>query len=82
MDKDYLMLIGDYLCRRPRLVSAQSPGTTAVVPVQLHELDCLSSVRIYIPKDLRPPDARQLALKVSTCKPSHMLRGQCDNIGF
>ena len=35
-----------------------------MVPVQLQELDCLSSVRIYIPKDLRPPDARQMALKV------------------
>ena len=39
-----------------------------MVPVQLQELDCLSSVRIYIPKDLRPPDARQMALKVChTC---------------
>ena len=51
--------------RRPRLVSAQDPGSGAVVPVQLQELDCLSSVRIYIPKDLRPPDARQMALKVT-----------------
>lgn len=55
-------------CRRPKLVAACTPGQAAVVPVQLQELDCLSSVRIYIPKDLRPPDARQLALKVChTC---------------
>ncbi len=45
-------------------MSAREPGSAAVVPVQLQELDCLSSVRIYIPKDLRPPDARQMALKV------------------
>ena len=53
-------------------MSARDPGSAAVIPVQLQELDCLSSVRIYIPKDLRPPDARQLALKVepSPCCPS------------
>ena len=45
------------------------------MPLQLHELDCLSSVRIYIPKDLRPPDARQLALKVSDCRTLHMYAG-------
>ena len=45
-------------------MSAKDPGSAAVIPVQLQELDCLSSVRIYIPKDLRPPDARQMALKV------------------
>ena len=50
--------------RRPRLADASTPGQAAVVPMQLQELDCLSSVRIYIPKDLRPPDARQMALKV------------------
>ncbi len=51
-------------------MSAREPGSGAVVPVQLQELDCLSSVRIYIPKDLRPPDARQMALKVShLCRP-------------
>ncbi len=53
------------LCRRPRLVRAQDPGLAAVVPVQLQEIDSLSSVRIYIPKDLRPPDARQMTLKVT-----------------
>ena len=72
---DHLILIRGCLCRRPRLVSAQSPGTAAVVPMQLQELDCLSSVRIYIPKDMRPPDARQLALKVSECNSLHMCAG-------
>ncbi|CAL8466224.1 g5760 [Coccomyxa elongata] len=49
--------------RRPQLVSARSGGVAAVVPVALSELAAFSSVRIYIPKDLRPPDARTLALK-------------------
>lgn len=35
-----------------------------MVPVALSELAAFSSVRIYIPKDLRPPGARTLALKV------------------
>lgn len=34
----------------------------------LGELADLASVRIYIPKDLRPPDARALALK-ARCPP-------------
>lgn len=57
-------------------MGAKSPGTAAVVPVQLHELDALSSVRIYIPKDLRPPDARQMALKVSSRYSSPDIRGK------
>ena len=51
--------------RRPTLVDARSEGVPFVVPVALQEVDALSSVRIYIPKDLRPPDARTLALKVA-----------------
>jgi hypothetical protein len=39
-------------------------GTPQVVPLTLPYLDALSSVRLYLPKDLRPPDARRLALKV------------------
>ena len=53
-------------------MSAREPGSGAVVPVQLQELDCLSSVRIYIPKDLRPPDARQMALKVCHHSAAHI----------
>ncbi|EIE21291.1 antiviral helicase [Coccomyxa subellipsoidea C-169] len=49
--------------RRPVLVGARSGGVACVVPVQLGELAAFSSVRIYVPKDLRPPDARTLALK-------------------
>lgn len=49
-----------------------------MVPVQLQELDCLSSVRIYIPKDLRPPDARQMALKVcDTCSSADWSSSSC-----
>ncbi|KAM9793209.1 exosome RNA helicase MTR4 [Syngnathus typhle] len=43
-----------------------APGTTGemqVVPVMLHLLTAISSVRLYIPKDLRPLDNRQLLLK-------------------
>uniref|UniRef100_A0A3Q2Z7V1 Exosome RNA helicase MTR4 n=1 Tax=Hippocampus comes TaxID=109280 RepID=A0A3Q2Z7V1_HIPCM len=42
------------------------PGQTGemqVVPVMLHLLTSISSVRLYIPKDLRPFDNRQLMLK-------------------
>uniref|UniRef100_A0A8C4GRT9 Exosome RNA helicase MTR4 n=1 Tax=Dicentrarchus labrax TaxID=13489 RepID=A0A8C4GRT9_DICLA len=43
-----------------------APGETGemqVVPVMLHLLTSISSVRLYIPKDLRPFDNRQLLLK-------------------
>ncbi|XP_031715908.1 exosome RNA helicase MTR4 isoform X2 [Anarrhichthys ocellatus] len=43
-----------------------APGETGemqVVPVMLHLLTSISSVRLYIPKDLRPFDNRQLMLK-------------------
>ncbi|XP_042365773.1 exosome RNA helicase MTR4 [Plectropomus leopardus] len=43
-----------------------APGETGemqVVPVLLHLLTSISSVRLYIPKDLRPFDNRQLMLK-------------------
>ncbi|XP_061732578.1 exosome RNA helicase MTR4 [Nerophis ophidion] len=38
-------------------------GEMQVVPVMLHLLTSISSVRVYIPKDLRPFDNRQLMLK-------------------
>lgn len=34
-----------------------------VVPVLVHLLSAISSVRLYIPKDLRPVDNRQSVLK-------------------
>ncbi len=55
-----------FVSRRPVLVGARASGVPCVVPVQLTELAAFSSVRIYIPRDLRPPDARALALKVSS----------------
>ena len=45
-------------------VAADESGIAQVVPIKLDEVDAVSSVRIYIPKDLRQPDARALALKV------------------
>ncbi|KAM4809152.1 exosome RNA helicase MTR4 [Rhinophrynus dorsalis] len=38
-------------------------GEMQVVPVMLHLLAAISSVRLYIPKDLRPLDNRQSVLK-------------------
>jgi hypothetical protein len=34
-----------------------------VVPVALGTLDGISAIRIYLPKDLRPPEARLSVLK-------------------
>jgi len=45
-------------------VPADASGSPQVVPIHLDEIDALSSVRIYIPKDLRQADARALGLKV------------------
>ena len=42
----------------------EGSGGPQVVPIQLEEVEALSSVRIYIPKDLRQADARALGLKV------------------
>ncbi len=52
------------LCRRPTFVAAGAPGAPLVVPVVLTEVDQLSSVRIYIPRDLRQPEARAVVVKV------------------
>ncbi|XP_062269315.1 exosome RNA helicase MTR4 [Platichthys flesus] len=43
--------------------AAGETGEMMVVPVMLHLLTSISSVRLYIPKDLRPFDNRQLMLK-------------------
>ncbi len=40
-----------------------SKGEMVIAPVELTALDGISSVRIFLPKDLRNSDARQLALK-------------------
>eukprot|EP00887_Chlorella_sp_A99_P001342 scaffold14.g1342.t1 len=44
--------------RRAVPISAQQGGVPLVVPVSLQELASISSVRIFIPRDLRPPEAR------------------------
>ncbi|XP_069483381.1 exosome RNA helicase MTR4 isoform X1 [Ambystoma mexicanum] len=41
----------------------EEKGEMQVVPVLLHLLSSISSVRLYIPKDLRPVDNRQSVLK-------------------
>ena len=51
-------------CRRAVCLPADASGSPQVVPIHLDEIDALSSVRIYIPKDLRSADARALGLKV------------------
>nr|XP_019937605.1 PREDICTED: superkiller viralicidic activity 2-like 2 [Paralichthys olivaceus] len=43
--------------------AAGETGEMLVIPVMLHLLTSISSVRLYIPKDLRPFDNRQLMLK-------------------
>ncbi|DBA84763.1 hypothetical protein WJX77_001199 [Trebouxia sp. C0004] len=49
--------------RRAVCLPADASGSPQVVPIHLDEIDALSSVRIYIPKDLRQADARALGLK-------------------
>lgn len=59
----------------PWLVSAVCLLLLQVVPVMVQLMSALSSVRLYIPKDLKPLDNRQLMLKsiqVSPCRPFSM----------
>lgn len=39
------------------------PGEYAIVPVLLSTLDGISHIRIFLPKDLKPPEARQTAFQ-------------------
>lgn len=62
-----LMLIQNVVVsyyRRAVCLAAEDHGVPQVVPIQLSEVEALSSVRIYIAKDLRQPDSRALGLKV------------------
>lgn len=52
-------------CRRAVCLPSDEEGVPSVVPVRLEEVEGLSSVRIYIPKDLRQPEARALGIKVT-----------------
>ncbi|KAL3145466.1 hypothetical protein ABBQ32_003293 [Trebouxia sp. C0010 RCD-2024] len=49
--------------RRAVCLPSDEEGVPSVVPVRLEEVEGLSSVRIYIPKDLRQPEARALGIK-------------------
>lgn len=42
---------------------SSQPGEYAVVPVLLSTLDGISHIRIFLPKDLKPPEARQSAFR-------------------
>jgi ATP-dependent RNA helicase DOB1 len=44
---------------RPAQLGDQSKSVVQVVPVMLHLLDSISSIRVYVPKDLRPLENRQ-----------------------
>lgn len=46
---------------------ALGKGEMKVIPVKLECIAKFSSVRIYLPKDLRPSDARQSVVKVQRC---------------
>lgn len=52
-----------------------------VVPVMLHLLTSISSVRLYIPKDLRPFDNRQLMLKSIQVQNAAILKQRYSNWG-
>ena len=49
--------------RRARPVAPSAEGVPLVVPGPLGEVGALSALRIHLPQDLRPPDARALAVK-------------------
>jgi hypothetical protein len=53
-----------FLRSRPIAVPSNLDGTPAIFPITLDEIDALSSVRIYIPKDLRTQESRGLGIKV------------------
>ncbi|XP_013861952.1 exosome RNA helicase MTR4 [Austrofundulus limnaeus] len=55
--------VKDAATEAARPAAAGETGEMQVVPVMLHLLASISSVRLYTPKDLRPFDNRQLMLK-------------------
>lgn len=46
-----------------RIIPIKEPGEPAVISIPLSQIDCLSSIRIIIPKDLLPVKARENTLK-------------------
>lgn len=62
------------MCRRALPLPAGQPGgVPLVVPVSLEEVCALSSIRVYIPKDLRTQEARALGVKVRALRLLHPL---------
>jgi len=51
-------------CRQFKLVGAKEEGTAQVVMLPLEQIVALSSVRVFIHKDLRPPENCQHGIKV------------------
>lgn len=49
-----------------RILPLKEPGEPAVVSIPISQIDCLSSVRLIIPKDLLPLEARENTLKKVT----------------
>lgn len=49
-------------CAGPHVLPLEAEGSAEVVGVPLAYLDALSSVRIYLPKDLRTAHSRKTAL--------------------
>jgi ATP-dependent RNA helicase DOB1 len=50
--------------RRAIPVSASVKGVPLVISSSLNEVTAFSSIRVYVPKDLRAPEQRALAVKV------------------
>ena len=48
-------------------VPLTSKGQPVVIPVALPELACFSSIRVYIPQDLRTPVSASVCLCCSLC---------------
>jgi ATP-dependent RNA helicase DOB1 len=46
-----------------KIVSVNDPGDSVVISVPLSQIDSLSSVRLFIPKDLLPHEARENTLR-------------------
>jgi hypothetical protein len=53
---------------RLRLLPAKAKGTPHVISIPLAQIDGISSVRVFIQKDLRPIEARQVGGWVGTCR--------------
>jgi hypothetical protein len=48
---------------KPKPVGAEEKGEMKVIPLSLTLIDSISSIRVYLPRDLRPVSSRQAVLK-------------------